>query len=135
MKIEFNTGKNEKDCLNCIASAGMYSVFSGKAQIDADELFFGIINYINTQDFGPAFFELIGLKKINTIITYANHHYIVDLTQQPQHITAHVQIAGRLQSQITAAKVTEQDNFIALLAIACASLSPETLGWCKEQKI
>lgn len=51
MKIEFNTGKNEKDCLNCIASAGMYSVFSGKALIDADELFFGIINYINTQDF------------------------------------------------------------------------------------
>lgn len=136
MQIQFNWWASDKDCLNCIASAGMYTVFSGKQNIDWDELFFGIINYINTQPYATQFFETVGLKKIDSILEYANRRYTPHKSfEKNQHMMVQVQLASIIQSKVVEQKITETDNIVWLFAIACGTLSKETMEWAVKSKI
>ncbi len=127
---------NQSDCLNCIASAWLLTALSGKEVIDWDELFFWIINYINTQNYKKQFFELLWIKKIATILWYAHKRFgSVPQGQTGEVMTFQVQMIDTIQRKFTEQKIWETDNIFSLLFIACNHLSTETKDRCVQNKI
>jgi ATP-dependent Clp protease ATP-binding subunit ClpC len=113
----------------------MYTVFSGKQNIEGDELFFGIINYMHTQPHASIFFDLVGLKRIDAILEHANKLYLpMQNFQENKQVTMQLQLTGLIQTQVIEQKITETDNIIWLFAIACNSLTKQTLArWVKSK--
>ncbi len=127
-------GSSDKEYLNCIASAGMYTVFAGKQIIDGDELFFGIINFIKSQPYAEVFFDMVWLKKVDQLINYANEIYRL---QQPipHQITMQLQLTPSLQNQLHEANINTTDNLISLFHIAVRAISEATVQWWIKNKI
>ncbi|MFA7284517.1 MAG: ATP-dependent Clp protease ATP-binding subunit [Candidatus Absconditabacterales bacterium] len=135
MNFQFGVpGSSDKEYLNCIASAGMYTVFAGKDIIDGDELFFGMINFVKSQPYAQVFFEIIGLKKIDQIIKYANELYQPP-KPFPQQLTMQLQLTSKLQKQLHDANVNTTDNLIRLFFIAINAVSAQTLERSIKNKI
>lgn len=138
MKIQFNESTQNKDYLNCIASAWIYSMFWGKTTIDGDELFFGIIQYVQWKEYANLFFNLLWIRKPQQLIDYANSRFIPqhqNWNSATQHMIAQVQLHWSLQNQLSEYSIAEHDNTIALFSIACNALSKETTEWCTKKRI
>lgn len=136
MNIKFDENKPQKDYIHCIASAGMFSVLTGKTIIWADELFFWIIQYISSKSFGKLFFSIIGLKKPKAVLEYAESFLIpAELNQGTNHIAVQVQLQEKLQHSIQEQSIFEHDNIISLFAIACQNISESTRIRCNKNRI
>ncbi|HMY80266.1 MAG TPA: ATP-dependent Clp protease ATP-binding subunit [Candidatus Absconditabacterales bacterium] len=141
--MKFQYSEQQTDCLNCLASAGLFTALSGEHIIEGDALFFGIITYIHSQPFGQDFFQLLGLSKIPAIIQYSKQRYNIEehiaTTGNIGHTvgnqTFELRMSEPIQQQLIAYNTHESDNIIALFSIACSQLSNETRTRCNKSKV
>lgn len=127
-----NNKQISPEFIESLANASLYTVYRWKKQIDGDELFFGVFNYINRQSYATIFREAIWLKKTDKIKTLFDSKYkSIDMQNQSIQIFLNNDINSNLD------KIAKEygNNIFTFMYVGMGHISPELTTWMKNMKV
>ena len=127
-----NNKQISPEFIESIANASLYTIYRWKKQIDGDELFFGVFNYINHQPYAKEFRNAIWLKKIDKITELLHSNFkSVDMKNQSIQIFLNNDINSTLNN------ISQRygNNIFTFIYVGIRHLSPDLYTWMKNMKV
>lgn len=132
MKLQKNNKQLTPEFIESIANASLYTIYRWKKQIEWDELFFGIFNYINRQSYAKIFWDAIWLKKIDKISSlFQSNFKSIDIKNQS------IQIFLNNDINVSLDDISKKygNNIFSFMYVGMRHVTPDLLAWMKNMKV